>query len=462
MTKFFFGKSGILFLLPALFFIQAITYPQVDLRKKIAQMVIVGFNGFTMPDSLAVDLARRNLGGVIIMETNVSTPLQVASLAAKIKETALTLPIISIDQEGGKVARLNASTGFEDTYTALQLGTVFNSEDSTRKVASKIAGWLSLSGINLDFAPATDLNVNPQSPAIGHYERSFSSDPLVIAKHASYFIDELHKKNIITSIKHFPGHGSSLQDSHLGFTDITATWADSELVPYKSLFSTGYADLVMVGHLFNKNLDSVYPASISKNIITGMLRKKLGFNGVTISDDMTMRAISSNYSFDKSVELAVNAGIDILLYVTNLRNGTSLLNQIVDVVVNKVNAGVISEERINESYNRIMALKQRMANPSLVYLNKLKEKVLDSFTLQNYPNPFNPATHIIVKINRATFVSVKVYNVTGQVVANLANSNLAAGEYNFNFNGKNLSSGIYFVRLETPECSISKKIALLR
>lgn len=449
-------------MLSGILLLQSNAFSQVTLRNKIAQMVVVGFDGTVVTDTLATDLSKRNLGGVILMGGNIQTPLQLNSLSAKIKQIASTTPFIATDEEGGKVARLNSFNGFEETCTAFQLGSVFNSEDTTRKTGAKIAGWLSSSGINIDFAPVADLNVNPQSPAIGKYQRSFSADPAIVKKHVSFFVEELHKKNVLAALKHFPGHGSSLQDSHLGFTDISNTWSDLELSPYKQLFASGYSDIVMVGHLFNAKLDSLYPASLSNSVLTGLLRQQLGFKGVIVTDDMLMKAISSNYSFDKSVELAINAGNDLLLYVGGIRNGSSILPQIIDIIVGKIGEGKISENRINESYERIIALKQKIQFLSAVNSKKVPKQVPTDLGLENYPNPFNPNTNIVIKLNKGTFVSVKVYNITGQVVANFGNSYMSAGEYKYVLDGSALSSGIYLIRLETSEGAISKKTALLK
>jgi beta-N-acetylhexosaminidase len=457
-----YSKKTVLFLFLFVFFLQAAYLPQISLRQKIGQMVMVGFNGLALGDSIVADLSQRNLGGVILMGANIQSSSQLSQLTSQLKQKGTSPLFISTDEEGGNVARLGKSNGYESTYTAYQLGTIFNSVDSTRMTAAKIAGWLSKAGINIDFAPVADVNVNPNSPAIGRYQRSFSSSPTDVAKYAGIFVEELNKKNVVSVLKHFPGHGSAMSDSHLGFTDITNTWADSELVPYKILIGSGFSQMVMAGHLFNSNLDSLYPASISNKIVTGLLRNKLGFAGVVITDDMTMGAISNNYDFDEAIELAINAGVDILLYVTNLNNSGSIPRQVIDIVEQKVKAGKITEARIDESYNRIMTLKQKLLTLSAVNDKSKKGEPVAGFSLQNYPNPFNPNTNIVVKIRKTSFVSIKIYNVTGQVVAQLANGQMAAGEYKINFDGKNLSSGIYLVRMETPEFAISKKIALIK
>jgi beta-N-acetylhexosaminidase len=435
-------------------------------------MIIVGFSGAgqtgipALPDSLIKDLNDRNLGGVIFYGYNLVNPSQIKTLTAEINANSKTTPFIATDEEGGMVARLGKNNGFQSTYTAYQLGTIFHSEDSTRMTAAKMAGWLSESGINVDFAPVADVDVNPNSPAIGYYQRSFSKFPDSVADFAEYFIDELHNKNVIPTLKHFPGHGSAMTDSHLGFTDITNTWTDSELIPYKTIFSDGYNDMVMVGHLYNAHLDSLYPASLSKKVTTGILKDSLGFNGVVISDEMTMGAISDNYSFNQAVELAINAGVDILLYKTNLiSNGSenvSLCDSVINLVVKDVAAGEIPESRIEDAYNHIMNLKEKYLNVSSVSEPIAKSNVPSDFSITNYPNPFNPTTKIVFNIAKAAHVSLKVYNVTGQIISEIFNHDVNAGKFEVNFNGSKLASGVYFAVLQTPNAFITHKILLLK
>ena len=175
-------------------------------------------------------------------------------------------------------------------------------------------------------------------------------------RHANWFIEEFLNKKIITTLKHFPGHGSATEDSHLGFTDITETWSRDELIPYQQLCANEYQEMIMVGHLYNANLDSIYPATLSYNVVSNLLRNEIGFKGVIISDEMLMGAIVSYYQFDKAIELAINAGIDILLYSTNKYQNQSLVRQVIDIVQQKVMAGLIPQQRADKSYNRIMHL----------------------------------------------------------------------------------------------------------
>ncbi len=423
---------------------------------------MVGFTGTAVPDSLAYDLQQRNLGGVLFFASNLHDTVQIKNLTAQLKQLSKLPLFLATDQEGGKVARLTSRNGFSNTYTAYQLGTIFNSIDSTQMQAGEMAQWLSSCGININFAPVVDVNVNPSSPAIGALSRSFSSNPLTVFNHASAFIDEMHKQNIITTLKHFPGHGSAMSDSHLGFTDITNTWADSELVPYQNLLANNYSDIIMAGHLYNAHLDSLYPATLSHDVITGLLRNKLGFKGVVVTDDMLMGAISTQYTFSKAVELAVNAGDDVLLFATNIVNSKSMVDSVINIISQKVADGTISESTIDSAYSRIINLKQKYLSVSSVGNEIASAIVPENFSISNYPNPFNPATNIVFNVGRSSHIIIKVYNVTGQLMAELVNKDLNKGNYKVEFDGSQFASGIYFVVMQTPETLLTRKIVLVK
>lgn len=433
-----------------------------ELRRKIGQMIMLGVDGQTMDDSLKYDLQRRDLGGVIFYAYNALSPAQIKGLSGAITSASEIPPFIAIDQEGGNVARLNSKNGFQNSYTAYQLGSIFNSEDSTRKTAGEMALWLKESGINMDLAPVVDLRVNPQSPGLASKDRLFSGNPDTVFLHSSWFIDECHKKGVLTSLKHFPGHGSASQDSHLGLPDISRTWSETELEPYKGLVKSGYKDAVMVGHLYNSRIDSVYPASLSYNAITKLLRAQLGFEGVVITDELTMGAIVLMYpQMDKVAELAINAGADILLYKINDIKGSSLLEYLIDAIVQKVQNGTISQQRIDQSYDRIIALKAKYLQYNAVADHSPASLPLD-FALQNYPNPFNPETRIIARIPEAAEISIKIYNIQGQMIHEVFKGKAEKGSHSYRFNASGLSSGVYFVHMITPNNSVSSKIMYLK
>lgn len=440
-------------------FLSNLIFAQTDLRHKISQMLMIGFPGTDLGDTTIIsDIQQRKIGGVILFAGNIISPSQVLQLNSSLQSLSQIPLFISVDQEGGRVARLKASNGFANTYTAYQIGTIFNDKNETSSWASLMAGWLAESKFNVDLAPVVDVDINPVSPAIGYLDRSFSKIPDSVYLHANWFIDELHKKNIFTTLKHFPGHGSATTDSHAGFTDITATWADSELIPYQMLIQNGYDDFIMSGHLYNAKIDSVYPASLSEKFLNGLLRKTLGYDGLIITDGMFMGAITNNYSFDEAVTLAINAGNDMLLYTTNVLNGKSLVDSVINIVVDKISKGIISEERIDESYNRIMQKKQILTS-----VDNLVNKVIpENYSIGNYPNPFNSTTQIFVQIPQSEQVTIKLYNVIGEEVKELFNDQLSGGSHKIFFNANELSSGVYLLRMKAGGNSFSHKIVLMK
>lgn len=434
-------------------------FSQPSLEQKIAQMVMVGFTGTTVPESLKTDLATRGLGGVILFASNITSPSQVKTLTTNLQSHATSHVLIAVDQEGGKVARLSASNGFASTPSAYKLGTLINREDSTRAAASLMAGWLQQSGININFAPVADVNVNPLSPAIGKLDRSFSKNPDSVSSHVGWFIEEFHKKNIVTTLKHFPGHGSATSDSHLGFTDITSTWSSDELIPFQSAIDRNLADLIMIGHVYHAQIDSQYPASLSINAVQHLLRDSLHFSGVVISDELFMNAISANYEFDEAIELCVKSGTDILLFAKNIYDNQSLTAYVVNSIAQKVRDGKIEEEIIDSAYNRIQRLKQFIVTKATLASSRVPDSPL---LMQNYPNPFNPTTTIGFTIHISGFTSLKVYDVVGREIATLVNNTLAAGTYDVTFDASRLSSGIYFYALQAPDFRATKKMVILK
>lgn len=334
------------------------------LRTKIGQMLIVGFRGTgVLPSSPVMrDITRNAVGGVILFDRrNIASPRQLRALVAGLQGAALkTAPrtplIVAVDQEGGSVARLNPRNGFPATPTAASLG-ARNSLGTTRAAGLGIGRTLASMGINLDLAPVVDVNVNPRNPAIGRNGRSFSSKPATVTAHASAFIDGLHDAHVRSTLKHFPGQGSATGDTHLGVVDVTRRWTDAELAPFASLIADGHADAVMTGHIFNARLDPDHPATLSKATVTGLLRGRLGFGGVVMSDDLQMGAIRAEYKWSEAVTLAVMAGIDLLMIADPPRSGASSVTRTIDLIEDLVVAGRISEARIDESYDRIQALK---------------------------------------------------------------------------------------------------------
>lgn len=344
------------------------------LRRQVGQMIVAGFRGFDASGDVVDAVQRLGIGGVIYFDRDVPTarnrrnirsPQQLRQLSDDLQRAARKAgrpPLfIAIDQEGGRVDRLKAAYGFPASVSAAYLGRR-NDPDTTRRWAALTAETCRRAGINLDFAPCVDVNVDPQCPVIGALGRSFSADTTVVAAQARIWIDALHTQGILTSLKHFPGHGSSRADSHLGLTDITRTWQrERELAPYRALFAEGYADFVMVGHLLHREVDAELPASLSRRWIEGILRGELGYRGVVVTDDLNMGAIVDHYSLERALESAIGAGVDMVIIGNNGRVfEPDLTSRTIDLICDLVRRGRISRERIAEAYGRILTLKERL------------------------------------------------------------------------------------------------------
>ena len=339
----------------------------MTLNEKIGQLLLIGFRGLEADEKSPIiqDIRAGRIGGVVLfdrdlarktVERNIRSPRQVKKLIAALQNAAAVPLLVAVDQEGGQVARLKEKYGFPATVTPQSLGDL-DDPGETRRQAGIIATTLARAGFNLNFTPLVDLNINPANPIIGKYQRSFSADPDVVIRHALAVIEAQREYGVTSCLKHFPGHGSSRQDSHLGFTDVSATWEPLELVPYSEFIARGLADAVMTAHIFNRHLDPEFPATLSKKIITGLLREEMRFTGVVISDDMDMKAISAEYSRETALELAINAGNDIILIANNQIYDENLAARTQDIILGLVNNGHVRKERINESWHRIMDFK---------------------------------------------------------------------------------------------------------
>lgn len=332
-----------------------------SLKKMIGQMIILGFEGQSLSsnNTLKEDIKKYNLGGVILFDKyykskkkkNIKNPKQLKKLITDIQNISNYKMFISIDQEGGLVSRLNQKNGFDKTYkasTVSKRGTAF-----ARETYKNLATELSDVGINLNFAPVVDLAVNPKNKVIVHYGRSYSSNPNEVIKYSKIFIDEMNKKEVISVLKHFPGHGSSLGDSHEGFVDISNTWNKKELIPYQELIKSNYANMIMTAHVYNKNLDIRYPATLSTNINTHLLKNRLKYDGLIISDDLQMKAITKHYTLKQTVTLAINSGVNILLFGNQIDNKTIKLETIVNTIYKEVKDGNIQLSDIIKSNKNI-------------------------------------------------------------------------------------------------------------
>ena len=330
----------------------------VSLDEKIGQMLIIGFNGDNIQSrgfkKVLKKVEKGEISGVILFKKNISDKSHLIEMNEKILKANPTIPFIAVDNEGGYVQRYDfikhcshkEVAGFSEKEAGIHYSAMARLEKELK--------------FNLNFAPVVDLAINKAS-IINKKERSFSDDPKVVSKYAKIFIEEHNKKKIITSIKHFPGHGSVVGDTHKGFVDATETFREDEIKPYIDLKEFDKLNTVMVSHIFNSNFDSEYPASLSKKTINGLLKDKIGFKGVIVSDDYDMRAIADNYSLRETVAGAINAGVDIMIFSNNIhRYDINISRKIHKIIKQEIKKGNIKESDIDNSYNKIMALKSQL------------------------------------------------------------------------------------------------------
>lgn len=329
-----------------------------SLKEQVGQMLILGFRGTQFQENSFIDKAINELkiGGVILFDyglpskmfpRNIVSPEQVKKLTSALQKNSATPLFISIDVEGGYVNRLKPKYGFINIPSAQAMAQ--GTPAQTLQIAKDLGKQLNELGINFDFAPVVDLSKN---------ERSFGADPIIVVEQAENFIKGLNEYKIITSLKHFPGHGSSQNDSHLGIADITATYQAKELIPFQNLIKKELAPTIMVAHTFNKNLDQEYPASLSANTIQKTLKELLNFKGIVVCDDLSMGAIAQNYGLAEAAVKMVKAGCDLIIISNNIGSYDERLPYMVSsAILQAVSTGEVATTSVELSYNKIIKLK---------------------------------------------------------------------------------------------------------
>lgn len=343
-----------------------------SLDEKIGSMLMVGFFGTSAPSNSQIcrDIKKYNLGGVILFDANPVNKKKAKNIYSREQVQRLTGELqscsrdgkllIAVDQEGGRVQRLKRKYGFYGRFPkAIDIGGLPTNE--IYDIYNRMGEELSSVGINYNLAPVVDLAINKKNRVIYKLGRSFGKNPKEVVKYSKIFIDEMRANGVLTSLKHFPGHGSSLGDTHKGFVDVTKLWRRDELEPYRILKKQGYVDTIMVAHVFNAKLDPKYPATLSKKIVNGILRKQLGYNGVVITDDLQMGAITKRYSLRNTLKLAINAGDDLLLFGNQLsKNNIVTVKKLVDTIRGLVYSRAINICNIDRANRRIEALKNKI------------------------------------------------------------------------------------------------------
>lgn len=339
---------------------------KMSLREKVGQLFIVrpealaeNSNAETAPATDRVDdavisrIEEYPVGGIALFSRNITSAEQLPMFISDLQSSSKYPLFIAVDEEGGRVARIANSDFFNvASYKSMEdIGKAGNASKA-EEVGRQIGLYLKELGFNLDFAPVADTNTNPQNIVIG--DRSYGSDPALVACMVSAQLDGMHDSGIMGTLKHFPGHGDTKDDTHSGYVSIEKTWdelKECELVPF--ITALPKADMVMVSHITAVNVTSdKLPTSMSETMITGKLRNELGYDGVIITDAMAMGAVADNYTSAEAAVTAVKAGVDIVLMPQNL-------DEAFNGVMNAVTDGEISMERLDESVMRILKLKAR-------------------------------------------------------------------------------------------------------
>ena len=325
----------------------------MTLDEKIGQMITVGIDGYNLNDKTKLLIEEKKVGGVILFKDNIKDSNQLLKLINNIKDinSKNKIPLfISVDEEGGRVSRLPKE--IKKLPPNEIVGRV-NDRDLAYDIGKNIGYALKSFGFNMDFAPVLDINSNPNNTVIG--DRSFSSNKDIVANLGVSQINGFKSSNIISVAKHFPGHGDTDTDSHYGLPIIKKSLEqlkEVEFVPFKKAIEEGVSS-IMVSHILLPEIDDINPASMSKTIITDILRKDLKFDGLIVTDDMTMGAITNNFDISEACIKSINAGVDLILVCHGYEIEVDVINNIKDAV----NNGTISMDRINESVYRILSLK---------------------------------------------------------------------------------------------------------
>lgn len=320
----------------------------MELKSKLYQMFILGVDPKNTPQALS-----EGLGGVIFFTRNIKSTEGFKLLIQDLDKKAKIKPFFSIDQEGGRVERTeNIHNGkkYLSAKYAYEKGLNFL-ENQTEEISKELKSY----GINLNFAPCTDVNSNPNNPIIN--ERAFADNPDDVIKGASVVIKTYRKNGIVPCIKHFPGHGDTSKDSHLELPTLNQSLEELEKIhikPFKTLISEGI-EMVMVAHIQSKAFGEDYPTSLNKNCID-YLKNNLNFNGVIISDDMYMKAIADNYGFENACELGIRAGLNMFIY----RDASDEVINMIENIYKKALQDKLLQNQIEYSYEKIMKLKQSL------------------------------------------------------------------------------------------------------
>ncbi|KOR89841.1 beta-N-acetylhexosaminidase [Paenibacillus solani] len=352
----------------------------MTVQEKIGQLVLVGIEGTAMDDTSLKLIKDYHVGGFIFFKDNITSTQQSVKLFNELKHANAANPVplwLSIDEEGGRVTR------FPEEYVKLpSSGKVggYKNQELTKRVGGLIAEKVSGLGLNMVFAPVLDINSNPNNPVIG--DRSFGTNADAVSEQGIASMKGIQENGVVPVVKHFPGHGDTSVDSHLGLPVVEHDLKrlhELELVPFQQAINEG-ADVVMVAHLLMKSIDPDTPSSYSKPVINDLLRDEMGFKGVVITDDMTMGAVSGNTDVGEASVKSILAGSNIVL----IGHEYDMEIGVIQALTDAVEEGVISEEMLNDRVKTTLLLKQKyqvkdepVKTPDVERLNQKTKQVLD-------------------------------------------------------------------------------------
>jgi beta-N-acetylhexosaminidase len=326
-----------------------------DLERQAAGLFTVGFHGKAVTDDLR-GLISRGAGGVIAFARNVGTPQEVLELTRDIKLLAQRPLLLAIDQEGGQVARLRK--GFTEIPSMRAVGAT-GSAALARALGAMIGRELRAVGFDMNFAPVLDIDTNPANPVIA--ARSFGRTPELVTELGLALAAGLEEAGVAACGKHFPGHGDTSQDSHLELPRLPHALERLErveLLPFEAAARAGIASF-MTAHVIFEAVDAKYPATMSRAVVTGILRQKLGYDGMVVTDDVEMKAIADNYGIEEAVLLGLTAGVDHFLCC----HTAALAHQAIDAVVRAVQTGRLSQQVLDTATRRFDRVRSRFAKP---------------------------------------------------------------------------------------------------
>ena len=328
---------------------------KLRIEEKVAQMFIIELQEKEITDKTLDMIRKHKIGGIVLFRRNYDSYEEMLNLINTLKEANKEneIPLfISLDQEGGRVNRMPYEIkNLKSAGKIAASGDIESIKESSRIISKMLLRM----GINLNYAPVLDIKRFEDGHAIG--DRCFGNNKEDVSKNGIAFMKEMKETGLLGAAKHFPGHGATVQDSHftLPITNKTKKELENEdMVPFKNAIKEG-ADAIMVSHILVKDIDSKYPASLSKKIINDYLKEKLNFKGLVITDDLKMLAIRLKYSKRKAVKLAINAGNNVIMIGCKYKTIINLIKNI----SKDVKTGKIKESNIDESVNKIIEMKQK-------------------------------------------------------------------------------------------------------